>query len=90
MVRWCVRLTRLTFVCEVVPLGSKSDKISKTPFGLADRNRLALFRHVSFSSSLRTFFLSQNKMECLLFSAVCEGCDVVFASPMDPWIWSGE
>ena len=68
----------------------KSDKISKTPFGLADRNRLSLFLHVSFSSSLRTFFLSQNKMECLFFSAVWEGCDVVFASLMDPWIWSGE
>ena len=52
-----------------------------------DRNRLALFLHVSFSSR-RTFkfFLSQNKIKYrfVLYSAVCEGCGVVFASSIDP------
>ena len=58
MVRWCIRLTRLTLVCEVIRyrLVQVRQNLKKRLFGLAARNRLSLFLPLSFSSS--SYFLS--------------------------------
>ena len=57
-VRWCVRLTRLTLLCEVIRyrLVQIRQNLKKRLFGLAARNRLSLSRPLSFSPS--SYFLS--------------------------------
>ena len=65
MVRWCIRLTRLTLVCEViwyrlVQLQVRQN-LKKRLFGLAARNRLSLSLPLSFSSS--SYFLSFSKQK---------------------------
>ena len=53
MVRWCIRLTRLTLVCEVIRYRlvqvRQNQKKKKRLFGLAARNRLSLSLPLSFS-----------------------------------------
>ena len=58
MVRWCIRITRLTLVCEVIRyrLAQVRAKISKSLLGLAARNRLSLSLPPSYSTS--SYFLS--------------------------------
>ena len=58
MVRWCIRLTRLTLVCEVIRyrLVQVRQNLKRRLFGLAARNRLSLSLPLSFSSS--SYFLS--------------------------------
>ena len=58
MVRWCIWLTRLTLVCEVIRyrLVQVRQNLKKRLFGLAARDRLSLFLPLSFSPS--SHFLS--------------------------------
>ena len=70
MVRWCIRLTRLTLVCEVIGTAwLKSDKVQKKKtLGLAAQNRLSLSLLFSFSSS--SYLLSfSKKNQCLNWSS---------------------
>ena len=59
ILRWCIRLTRLTLVCEVIRyclVQVRQNFKKKKDFGLAARNRLSLPLPLSFSSS--SYFLS--------------------------------
>ena len=57
MVRWCIRLTRLTLVCEVIrDRLVQVHKIKKRLLGLAARKRLSVSLPLSFSPS--SYFLS--------------------------------
>ena len=57
MVRWCIRLTRLTLVCEVIRYRLVQVRQNqKILFGLAARKRLSLSLPLSFSPS--SYFLS--------------------------------
>ena len=57
MVRWCIRLTRLTLVCEVIRYRLVQVRQNqKRLFGLAARNRLSLSLPLSFSPL--SYFLS--------------------------------
>ena len=66
MVRWCIRLTRLTLVCEVIRyrLVQVRQNLKKRHFGLAARNRLSLFLPLSFSPS--SHFLSFSIQKCIV------------------------
>ena len=68
MVRWCIQLTRLTLVCEVIRyclVQVRQNHKKKRLFGLAARNRLALSLPLSFSSS--SYFLSFSIQKWKLF-----------------------
>ena len=79
MVRWCIRLTRLTLVCKVIRyclVQVRQNHKKKRLFGLAARNRLSLFLPLSFSSSsyflsfsIQTFFVQVAHL-CLLPSSL--------------------
>ena len=64
---WCIRLTRLTLVCEVIRhhlVRVRQNLKRKGLFGLAARNRLSLSHPLSFSSS--SYFLSFSKQKEIL------------------------
>ena len=63
MVQRCIRLTRLTLVCEVIRyrLVKVQQNLKERLFGLATRNRLSLSLPLSFSSS--SYFLSFSKQK---------------------------
>ena len=69
MVRWCIRLTRLTLVSEVIRYRlvqvRQNLKKKKKDCGLAARNRLSLSLPLSFSSS--SYFLSFSKTKIQTF-----------------------
>ena len=74
MVRWCIRLTRLTLVCEVIRyrLVQVRQNQKKRLFGLAARNRLSLSLPLSYSPL--SYFLSFSIQKC------CP-CHVLFLVP---------
>ena len=67
MVRWCIRPTRLTLVCEVIRcrlIQVRQNLKKKRLFGLAARNCHSLSLPLSFSSS--SYFLSFSKQKSIL------------------------
>ena len=71
MVRWCIRLTRFTLICEVIRYrsGQVQQNLKKRLFGLAACNRLSLSLPLSLSSS--SYFLSFSKQKSVRNGFVC-------------------
>ena len=81
MVRWCIRLTRLTLACEVIRyrLVQVRQNLEKRLVGLAARNRLSLSLPLSFS--YLSYPLSFSKRKSIKFRLVEHTCAHVSRRP---------
>ena len=88
MVQWCIRLTRLTLVCEVIRyrLVQVWQNLNKRLFGLAARKHLPLSLIFTLSFSSSSYFLSFSiQKRFKLISAI----PLRFRSPVFQRMWLG-